>query len=1024
MLWDAIQNSGEELSTESLRALSTWSQRVRYQLRHLRTDLHVLAPWLIALVDIHKLINRPAIDFELASAWNDLLATLPLHPRLGELPQICERAGPILEKIMELLDPDDSDAFNCCEVLAYDLQSARKFSASLLDDFASLAQRAETFFQEMNFSFLYNPSRRVFHIGYNVESGRLDPNFYDLIASESRLASLIAIARGDVPQDHWLYLARPITELGGKRALLSWSGTMFEYLMPNLLVESYPNTLMDQSCRVAVEQQMAYASEKNIPWGISESSYYNFDSAQIYQYQAFGVPQLGYKRGLAENLVVTPYASLLALDFAPQEVLRNLAWFEKHNMWGLYGLYESIDFTPERLKIGEQYAIVRSFMAHHQGMIILSLHNRLFDGLMVQRIHTDPRIKSIELLLQEQMPVNVPTEHPRPQPMETARGSYVDISLDPWRVSPDSPYLQIHSLSNGRYSLLISASGSGFSRWNDIELTRWRANSILDDWGQWIYVEDRLSGRLWSATAQPTMASADRSEISFLPHRVDFERQDGDIVLRTSISVAPYDDVEIRRLTITNHGSEPHLLAFTSYMEIILNQQAVDERHPAFNKLFIESEFLPEEQCLLFHRRTRSANEKPVYLAHFFTSNRKDIELTGYETDRRLFLGRGGTIQYPGVFAVKNEASMLAGKTGATLDPVCALQAEVAMSAYNTAQIAFITLTASSRREALQLVYRYRHWSQVSRALADARTQIEKEVTQLNLTSQEIEQFQKLLSPLIYPSAALRADPTVLAANTLGQPGLWSFAISGDYPILLLRLKREEDMGLLREVMQAYTYWRRRGLMTDIVILNQVGSGYDEGLQVKIYRAVNRSSNNEQINKRGGIFILREDQMNDAERILLQTAARVILDGEAGPLQAQLSRLDADTVRLPHFVPVEEPSRDPTPPVRRPEGLIFDNELGGFTPDGREYVIYLPPGQWTPTPWVNVIATPEFGCIVSETGLGCTWAANSGENRLTPWRNDAVSDPPAEAVYLRDEDSGEIWSPTPLPTRAEAISML
>ncbi len=1020
MLWDAIQNSEEELPTESLRALSTWSQRVRYQLRHLRTDLHVLAPWLIALVDIHKLINRPAIDFELASAWNDLLATLPLHPRLGEIPQICDRAGPILEKIMELLDPDDSDAFNCCEVLAYDLQSARKFSASLLDDFASLAQRAENFFQEMNFSFLYNPSRRVFHIGYNVESGRLDPNFYDLIASESRLASLIAIARGDVPQDHWLYLARPITELGGKRALLSWSGTMFEYLMPNLLVERYPNTLIEQSCRVAVEQQMAYASEKNIPWGISESSYYNFDSAQIYQYQAFGVPQLGYKRGLAENLVVTPYASLLALDFAPQEVLRNLAWFEKHNMWGLYGLYESIDFTPERLKIGEQYAIVRSFMAHHQGMIILSLHNHLFDGLMVQRIHTDPRIKSVELLLQEQMPVNAPTEHPRPQPMETARGTYVDISLDPWRVSPESPYLQIHSLSNGRYSLLISASGSGFSRWNDIELNRWRANSILDDWGQWIYVEDRLSGRLWSATPQPTMASADRSEVSFLPHRVEFERQDGDIVLRTSISVAPYDDVEIRRLTITNQGNEPRVLAFTSYMEIILNQQAVDERHPAFNKLFIESEFLAEEQCLLFHRRPRSANEKPVYLAHFFTSNRKDIELTGYETDRRLFLGRGGTVQYPGVFAVRNEASILSGKTGATLDPVCALQAEVAMSAYNTAQIAFITLTASSRREALQLVYRYRHWSQVNRALADARTNIEKEVTQLNLTSQKIEQFQKLLSPLIYPAAALRADPTVLAANTLGQPGLWSFAISGDYPILLLRLKREEDIGLLREVMQAYTYWRRRGLMTDIVILNQVGSGYDEGLQVKIYRAVSRSSNNEQINKRGGIFILREDQMNDAERILLQTVARVILDGDAGPLQAQLSRLEADTVRLPRFVPVEEPSLDSTPPIQRPEGLLFDNELGGFTPDGREYVIYLPPGQWTPTPWVNVIATPEFGCIVSETGLGCTWAANSGENRLTPWRNDAVSDPPAEAVYLRDEDSGEIWSPTPLPARAEA----
>jgi cyclic beta-1,2-glucan synthetase len=455
-------------------------------------------------------------------------------------------------------------------------------------------------------------------------------------------------------------------------------------------------------------------------------------------------------------------------------------------------------------------------------------------------------------------------------------------------------------------------------------------------------------------------------------------------------------------------------------MEIVLNQQTVDERHPAFNKLFIESEFLAEERCLLFHRRPRSENEKPIYLAHFFTSNHAAVELSGYETDRRLFLGRGGNDKYPGVFSMKQEASVLSGKIGATLDPICALQAEIALAAYNTAQIAFITLTAGSRKEALQLVYRYRHWSQVGRTLADARTHIEKEITQLNLTSKKIEQFQKLLSPLIYSSPALRADPAVLAANTLGQPGLWSFAISGDYPILLLRMKREEDIDLLREVMQAYIYWRRRGLMIDIVILNRVESGYDEGLQVKIYRTVSRSGNNEQINKRGGIFILREDQMNESERILLQTAARVILDGEAGPLDGQLSRLDVDPVRLPRFVPIEEPVADSMPLIQRPEDLLFDNELGGFTSDGREYVIHLAPGQWTPAPWINVIATPEFGCIVSETGLGCTWSGNSGENRLTPWRNDAVSDPPAEAIYLRDEDTGEIWSPSPLPARAQA----
>src|SRR6266498_2129976 len=694
MLWDAIRDSQEELPTESLRALSTWMQRVLYQLRHIRTDLQVLAPWLLELADIPDLIHRPDVNSELTNTWNDLLTTLSLHPALGDLPIICERATAILERIMELLNPSDSESFNWCEVLAYDLQTARKFSASLLNDFASLARRAESFFEEMNFNFLYDPNRRVFHIGYNVESGRMDPNYYDLIASEARVASLIAIARGDVPQSHWLYLARPLTEFDGKRALLSWSGTMFEYLMPNLFVESYLNTLLDQSCRVAVEQQIEYAKEKNIPWGISESSYYNFDAAQIYQYQAFGVPRLGYKRGLADNLVVAPYASILALQYLPQEVLRNLTWFEKHKMWGLYGLYESIDFTPERLKIGEQYAIIRSYMVHHQAMIMLSLHDRIFDKLMVHRLHSDPRIKSIELLLQENTPANAPTEHPRPQQMETGRGTFAHIPLDPWRVSADGPYLPIHSLSNGNYSLLISASGSGFSRWHELDLTRWRADPTLDDWGTWIYVEDRLQGKLWSTTPQPTMARPDRSEISFLPHRAEFERQDGDIVMRTSISIAPDDDVEIRRVTITNHGNEPRVFALTSYMEVILTQQSVDQRHPAFNNMFIENEFLTEEQCLLFYRRPRSADETPIYMAHFFISNHEHIKQSGYETDRRRFLGRGRTIKYPGVFSLKSEASSLSGKPGATLDPICALQAEIAMSHYETAQVAFITLAA------------------------------------------------------------------------------------------------------------------------------------------------------------------------------------------------------------------------------------------------------------------------------------------------------------------------------------------
>ncbi|MCJ7434188.1 MAG: hypothetical protein MUO77_11945, partial [Anaerolineales bacterium] len=1022
MLLDAVQRSSEEIAPKVLNGLSVWIERIRYHLKHVENDLQALTPWLLKISDAPSLFSQPDINPDLAIAWKSLSAALSFCPSLGQISKICRQAGVILKQIIDLLDESDKDALDWCNALVHKLESAGDNSVSLLDDYSALASRAESYFQEMNFSFLFDYKRQVFHIGYNVETNHLDPNYYDLMASEARITSLVAIARGDVPQNHWLYLGRPLTQVGDKRVLLSWSGTMFEYLMPTLLVESYPNTLLDQSCCAAVEEQIRYATRKNVPWGISESSYYAFDSAQTYQYQAFGAPSLGYKRGLSDDLVIAPYASILALPFAPQAVMQNLTWFEKNKMWSLYGLYESVDFTDSHLKTGEDFAVIRSFMAHHQGMILLSLSNYLLNNRMIRRFHADARIESIELLLQEQTSLHAPTERSSLQQMDASRATYAAISLDPWHVSPDAAYTQLHCLSNGSYSLLITAAGGGFSRWGDIELTRWQPDSTLDDWGSWIYAEDRLYGQAWSVTRQPGMPAPDRSEVCFFPQKVEFMRQDEDVVLRTSVNIAPDDNVEIRHVTITNHGDYLRTFALTSYAEIILSSQAVDQHHPAFNKLFIESEFLPDEQLLLFRRRPRLTGEKPVYLAHFFTSDQEHVKLAGYETDRARFIGRGGTSRNPIVFSVASEASVLSGATGATLDPICALQAEIEMPPYETARIAFVTLAANSRKDAIELARRYRHWPQLNKAIDDARIQAEQELAQLELTSQDVEWIQKLLSPLLYPSPALRAEPAELSANTLSQSGLWSFGISGDYPILLVRLKREADLDLLNKLLLAHTYWRKRGLMIDLVILNQRDTSYEQDFHGKILRLLNRTDSDAWLNKHGGIFIVHEDQMNNAERILLAVVARVVLDGEAGALELQLAKLDIGTVCLPSFVPIESSVLNPDTShgIERPANLLFDNGLGGFSPDGREYVIYLAPGQWTPAPWVNVIATPGFGFLVSEAGLGCTWSQNSGENRLTPWRNDPVSDRPSEAIYLRDEDTGQVWSPTPLPVRADA----
>jgi cyclic beta-1,2-glucan synthetase len=1033
LLVKVVESAAERLDSETLRRLSLWIERTRSHIFNIQRDLEALTPWVLALAAPPRPLGGSERTPEVAAAWTELQSALLLWPALEQIPAICSaglEALPILRAALPARDEEarrgrarharDEEAIAWCTSLGTSLELAASSAGHLLGDLEQLRQRAEAWFNEMNFGFLFDPQRRVFHIGYNVDVGRLDPNYYDLLASEARVTSLVAIAKGDVPQTHWLNMSRPITQVGGERILLSWSGTMFEYLMPTLLARNYPGTLLEQSCRAAVDRQIEYARSKKVPWGISESGYYYLDSNQAYQYRAFGVPELGYKRGLGEDLVITPYASLLALPIAPNAVAQNLEELEKMGMFGSYGLYEAADFTAGRLATGRSFAIVRSYMAHHQGMILLSLGNYLNGEAMIRRFHADRRIETVQLLLQEQTPRRAPIEYPHPHEIGRLHPIHSEVALEAWRARPGAAYPQVHFLSNGNYGVLISASGGGFSRWGGIDLTRWRADPTLDGHGTWLYVRDRDSGRLWSAALQPTGVQPDNQGVRFYPHYAEFVRRDGDLTLRTRVNVLPEADVEVRRVTISNHGSAPRRLSLTSYGEVILNVQSADQRHPAFNKLFIESEYVEDGRILLLHRRPRSAQEKPVFLAHFAVNARNDLKVAGYETDRALFLGRGGTVRAPAALQV--EGGGLSGTTGATLDPIFALQADVTVQSFDSIQVAFVTLAAASRKEALALAERFSRWGEQARSLDQASAGAREELVQMELDSPQLEQIQKLLSALLYPNPALRAEEDTLIANSLGQPGLWPLSISGDYPILLVRISNELGLPQVAELLRAHTYWRGRGLSIDLVILNQHETGYQQELQSKLYRLLARTKSDDWLGKRGGIFLVREDQLGPAEGILLAAAARVVLDAGAGTLAQQLQKLEHPPVRLPHFVPMRAAPEGGgvASPVQRPSDLRFDNGLGGFTPDGREYVIHLQPGQWTPVPWSNVIANPGFGFLLTEAGLGCTWAGNSGENRLTPWRNDPVSDPPAEAIYLRDEDTGQVWSPTPLPARADS----
>ena len=1026
LIGELVENYPKELGPENLRRLRYYNRAARQQLNSIQRSVDLLLPWLASFLDMPGSFREADLPASLADAWQALQVAFPPQVTLREIPAACRAVRLALADLRNSLQmlkrADWEDELRWVKGLEDRLDADGMTAEILLIGFQELARRSDALFQEMDFSFLFDSQRQVFHIGYNVTNGNLDLNYYDLLASEARLASLVAIAKGEVPQSHWLHLSRPFTRVDDRQALLSWSATMFEYLMPRLVVRSEPGTLLRQTLEVVTDRQIAYGHARHVPWGISESGYYRFDSNQFYQYRAFGVPGLGYKRGLADDLVITPYATLLALPLRPRAVLQNIERLKQSDMLGMYGFYEAADFTPARLAVGQEMAIVQSYMAHHQGMILLSLVNFLQGDAMVRRFQSDPRIQSVALLLLEQFPRDAPTEQ---QTMETApalRANQHRIHAIPWQVNPRSPQPRVHYLSNGRYSVLITATGGGYSAWKDIALTRWRSDTTLDSWGTWIYVQDQDSGATWSSGLQPTLVAADEHEVFFNSHYAEFRRQDGSLAQVTEVFITPEDDVEVRLVTLTNHGDQPRNLRLISYGEAVLAPQATDARHPAFNKLFIESEPLPRGNGLLFRRRPRSGSEKEIFLVHALVTQSGENTLVRprTETDRGRFLGRGRTTRRPAAL----EAGTLP-ENGPSLDPIFSISQAVYLPPHATLSLAFLTIAANSVDHSQDIVNRYASLDAIQAAFEQARVLAEEEMNELAVSHVQLKDFQILMSLLIFPSSALRASRERLAVNQKGQPGLWPFAISGDYPILLVEIKSEQELGLVQEILQAHTYWRRRQLKIDLVFLDKLGTSYNQELSSQLYRTIANMESEGWLNRRGGIFLLHADQMGDADRVLLETVARVVLDGARGTLAEQLqhtSALDHKPARLPSLSPTLPAGLDqqPTVVLPRPQDLVHDNGLGGFSPDGSEYCIYLAPGQVTPAPWVNVVANPHFGFLTSESGLGTTWSENSGENRLSPWENDPISNGQSEVVYLRDEETGIVWTPTPQPAPAPA----
>jgi cellobiose phosphorylase len=884
----------------------------------------------------------------------------------------------------------------------------------------SLIERNDALANEMNLRPLFDAKKQVFSIGLNVESGQLDKSYYDLLASECRLASFAAIARGDVPAEHWLKLRR-LFGSGGWRtmtALLSWSGTMFEYLMPPLLTKNYPNSLLEYACRAAVQRQIAYGRKRGIPWGISEAAYSALDAGKTYQYQAFGVPGLGLKRGLEDDLVVAPYATCLALPIHPQAALENLRRLEESGLRGGYGFYESIDYTRARVPEGERGVVVRSFMVHHQGMSFLAFDNVLHGDIMQDRFHADPRVIAASPLLYESVPQSPPTFEGAATDNKAARLKPLSVGLatDEFN-SPDTPTPRVNLLSNNEYSIAVSAAGGGYSRWRDFDITRWRSDTTRDASGAFIYVRDLDEGVSWSTTHQPMGRSDRRFSATFAADRASFRRRDMEIETLLEIVVAPEEAAEIRRVTLTNTSKRARHLELTSYEEVALAPHAADRAHPAFSKLFVQTEAVAERRALLANRRLRSPKDTPIWACHAVVSGgaangESSTRTFQFETDRARFLGRDHDASDPQAL---NHA--LTQTEGAVLDPVFSIRHSVNLAPGERVQVAWITGAGESRERVLEIVGKLGDMQAVERAFELAWTNAQLEMHRLRIEPDDLQFFQQLAGLMLYPSAGLRANARRISANTLGQQGLWAHGISGDLPILLVQVGSERDVRDVKQAMMAHAFWRARGLQADLVILNEEGASYEQPLSESLKRLVqNQAQYSAGLDQPGGVFLRAAATLSPPDMTLLLSAARVVINASRGGLSQQLGAL-TEGARMPsRLVISQRPPEEPSSPLPFME-LPYFNSLGGFTTDGREYAIYLGPHDTTPAPWVNVLANPRFGSMISESGPGYTWCDNSQANKITPWSNDPVSDLSGEAIYIRDEETGTFWSPTALPIR-------
>ena len=866
--------------------------------------------------------------------------------------------------------------------------------------------RIDELIEHTDFTKLYNEKMQLFSVGYNVEENMLTDSYYDLLASEARQTSLVAIAKKDIEQKHWYNLSRTLTVLNKYKGLISWSGTAFEYLMPNINIPKYPGSLLDESCKFLIMSQKEYNKKLKIPWGISESAFNLKDLNNNYQYKAFGIPWLGLKRGLADEIVVAPYASIMAIIDEPIEVLKNLKQLEKLGMYNKYGFYESIDYTPTRLRKNETKAIVKTYMAHHQGLILLSINNLMNNNIIQKRFVQNPEIEAVDVLLQERMPENIIITKEEKEKVEKIK--YIDYENATQReiTKINTELNNVNVIGNDKYTIIMDQKGNGYSKYNNILINRYKYTDD-EEQGIFFFFKNIKTKRIWTSNYMNYLSKADKYVMCFTPDMNKITRQDGNIETITKISVAPTEPVEIRRIELVNHGIEDETIEITSFLEPLISEKEQDYAHRAFNKLFLEYEII--EDTILIRRKSRDKSKSDMFLAVNLYAENEIIGETEFEVDKEKFYGREAI----GLPKTVENSIPLGRNIGLTTEPIIAIKNTVKIKANEKVAFNLIMCVSESKEKVIELINKFTNSETIKRSIELAKVKVEAESRYLNIKGKEIDLCQKILGYLIFPNPLKRIinkNKKVISAYV---SELWKYGISGDLPILLVKVKDISDIEILKQVINVYEYLRVKNINIDLVIVDEEQHSYENYTREGIINIILNKNMGYLQNIRSGIFVL--NNLSKEEIQVLEFRANLVLDVSLGKIERQLTDLEEEYIETIKQIGDEKIPQIAEKPeqIRKKledEQLKYCNEYGGFSLDGKEYNIRINKDNKLPTVWSHVLANEKFGTVVTENMGGYTWYKNSRLNRLTAWANNPTNDIPSEIIYLEDMENKKVWS--------------